>query len=707
MASKQAKVRCPHCSVEFGFALPQKYVERPNKNLKFICEYCTERFSVQVSELFSEDGTELASLKIRHQSVSGLLLYSSWEEVIQSHFGEAIEESDPISAFGKEWKPASMFEELSTIFPNADRFDSVDDIVEDEDQEFIVEVEEEPSYENDLFMDKPLEQSSWNDELEDPFDIPISNMSDTIEDEEDVIENQEDIIKDEEDDFVDLIADGAMDIFLEESEEVPPVMVEEDSEDPFLAISDEIEIQQDHSIDALISTLDSEIEEKKLPGTNTLDLLQSEEDMESEPFQEPWHSEVEHDEIEESVEEVVSEAESQNENFETMNTVIDSSPFKSLGLDSEETIQSAGLVEENEFLLATATVVEEDSNESPAEQTQTIISTSSSWIEEDHEVPVDEDIDERTDDISFFSPDSWEEEIEESNNGSESIDYDQTEEEDESQSALNPAFQISTKKVVRKQYWAVVSVVALSLIAAVLVVRYSSLSDVSSFFIPIDDSEVQKVQPNQKTAKEQKIDSKEVKTQTKAKTETVVQKDNGTSDKPKTQEPPKADVSKSDPPKKEPAKDVNKEQKSMLVVAPKKEAFLDEKPLSKQKNNQVKKNRNLPKLPPMDPKRATREGWIKLEDKSYESAKAIFEDVIKSEPTPEAFFGLGFAEERMAERYKDRKDFIRVEAHYDQAHKYYCEAMEYYSREDIVKDELRFDIRYLQARLKVISRACI
>ena len=127
MASKQAKVRCPHCSVEFGFALPQKYVDGPKKNLKFICEYCTERFSVFVSDLFSEDGTELASLKIRHQSVDGLRLYSSWEEVIQSHFGEPIEESDPMSAFGKEWKPASMFEELSTIFPNADILDSTNE----------------------------------------------------------------------------------------------------------------------------------------------------------------------------------------------------------------------------------------------------------------------------------------------------------------------------------------------------------------------------------------------------------------------------------------------------------------------------------------------------------------------------------------------------------------------------------------------------
>ena len=275
---------------------------------------------------------------------------------------------------------------------------------------------------------------------------------------------------------------------------------------------------------------------------------------------------------------------------------------------------------------------------------------------------------------------------------------------------MNPAFQISTKKVVRKQYWAVASVVVLSLIAAVLVVRYSSLSDVSSFFIPIDESEVQNTQQS-KTPKQKKIEPKETITQAKTNTETVVKTEKSTSVESKEQNIPKEDPPKIEVPKAETNKTETvkkeKEEKPMLVVAPEKEVFLDAKPLSKSKDNQLNKKRELPKLPPMDPKRATREGWIKLEDKSYESAKAIFEDVIKNEPTPEAFLGLGFAEERLADRYKDRKDFIRVEAHYDQAHKYYCEAMEYYSREDIVKDELRFGIRYLQARLKVISRACI
>ena len=417
MASKQAKVRCPHCSVEFGFALPQKYVDRPTKKLKFICEYCTERFAVQVSDLFSEDGTELAASKIRHQSIYGLLLYSSWEEVIQSHFGEPIEESDPISAFGKEWKPASMFAELSTIFPNADIRAAIsedeeepvleseedvaveveeDVVVEAEEEDVVVEVEEEPSYEDDLFMDKPLEESAWTDKVEDPFDIPISNITDSID-----IPEEANVNDQEDEDVVDLIADGAMDIFLDESEEAPPVMVEEDSEDPFLAISDEIEIQQEHSIDALISTLDSELEETKLSGTNTLDLLQSEEEFPSaeaqkdfvstvkselaeadqpksntldlplseeeqpEPNQESLYSEASHEEIEEESEEPLASTVNKEESFESMSTVIDTDPFKSLGLDSEETLQSAPPVEDEDVVLVEATVVsEEDSHES-------------------------------------------------------------------------------------------------------------------------------------------------------------------------------------------------------------------------------------------------------------------------------------------------------------------------------------------------------
>ena len=686
MASKQAKVRCPHCSVEFGFALPQKYVERPNKNLKFICEYCTERFSVLVSELFSEDGTELASLKIRHQSINGLQLYSSWEDALQSHFDTPIEDSDPISAFGKEWKPASMFEELSAIFPHIDIEPAAEEQIDKEEEveeDIFVEVEEEPSYEDDLFMDKPLKESNWEEkveaEIEDPFDIPVSNISDDIED----------------DALVDLIADGAMDSFLEESEEPPVDSVEEESEDPFLAISDEIEIQQDHSIDALISTLDTELEKTESTGTNTLDLLQSE-DVESSQGDLPPEVEPEWEDSEDVVleadEEPVNHTE---EELETMRTVIDSSPYESLGL-SEDTIQSSGFQDDEEFVLATATVVsEEDSHEESEDQTQTLISTPS-WVEEEEE-SVNE-AENPAEDLSFFTPDSWdEEEVEESNNASESIDYDQTEEE-ESQSALNPAFQINTKKVVRKQYWAVASAGSLALIAAVLIVRYSSLSDVRGFFMPIDEVEVQKTPAKNKTVKKQDLPKKTV-TQAVTKTETKVTKEPIESLKV---EPVQQDLSK-----KEPVQKNNDDQKEMLTVAPKKDSFINDKPLSKNKKEKKVQRKTLPKLPPMDPKRATREGWIKLEDKSYESAKAIFEDVIKNEPTPKAFLGLGFAEERMAERYKDRKDFIRVEAHYDQAHKYYCEAMEYYEREDVVNDKLRFDIKYLQARLKVISRACI
>ena len=716
MESKQAKVRCPHCSVEFGFALPQKYVDRPSKNLKFMCEYCTEKFSVLVADLFSEDDTELASLKIRHQSTRGLMLYDSWEDIILSASTQEVGADDPISAFGESWKPASMSPELANIFP-----DIVDESEEeskpsvmtslDERPEHVVEVEEEPSYEDDMFMETPSEDPSWDEVAPDPFDIPI------IDDESFGVEKEE---SESDGELVDLIADGAMDLFLEESEEVV-VAVEEDSEDPFLAISDEVEPQGEHSIDALLSTLESGVEDVHASlGTNTLELLNSEEVLESEEVvdaieensfepspifddisEEGVHTEedsVEPPLFDDVSEETVMVVEDDSEDIDTMKTVIGDSGTFDFD-ESEEDINDTVLAEDGEdFFIATASIVsEEDSVESPIEENQTIIGEPDWKTEEDSSNKNEEE--EVAQDLDFFSPGSWEEEeLDESHNGSDSVDYDQTEEE-ESQSALNPAFQMSTKKVVRKQYWAVAMVAVTSLVAAILVSRYFSLSDVSSFFIPTDDIVAQDTAI--KKRQKRKLTSTKVQASKVQKTDPV---------ETKVEKTEKEGISIAKEKTEKIAKKEPKAEKktSMMVVPPKKGVFLDDKPLSRRKaKKKTSQKKEIPKLPPMDPKRATREGWIKIEDKSYESAKAIFEDVIYHEPTPEALLGIGFAEERMADRYKERKDFIRVEAHHDQAHKYYCEAMEFYTREDTANDDLRFGIKYVQARLKVISRGCI
>ena len=66
--SDQAKVTCPHCMVQFGFAVPSKYIANPEKSIKFACAYCKEKFAVVVRDLFSDDDAGIVSEKIRHQS---------------------------------------------------------------------------------------------------------------------------------------------------------------------------------------------------------------------------------------------------------------------------------------------------------------------------------------------------------------------------------------------------------------------------------------------------------------------------------------------------------------------------------------------------------------------------------------------------------------------------------------------------------------
>ena len=115
----EGKVYCPNLHAN-RFILPVGYEFQLEKEEDFTCDSCDKNFSVPVEVLFYEDGTELASLRIRHQSVSGLGLYSSWDQFIQDvkHFGQPLEDSDPISAFGEEWKPAVEHPELEQFFQN-------------------------------------------------------------------------------------------------------------------------------------------------------------------------------------------------------------------------------------------------------------------------------------------------------------------------------------------------------------------------------------------------------------------------------------------------------------------------------------------------------------------------------------------------------------------------------------------------------------
>jgi tetratricopeptide (TPR) repeat protein len=306
--------------------------------------------------------------------------------------------------------------------------------------------------------------------------------------------------------------------------------------------------------------------------------------------------------------------------------------------------------------------------------------------------------------VSFFNPEDWvddeDDDQEMPGSGSDSIDYDQTEEE-ESQSVLNPAFQVSTKKVVRKQYWAVVFVILFGVLSALMVSRYFSLEEVNKFFIPVDEQEL--LQNSSVVKKHEKKIEKAKESSEKLLREFQTENE----EKPIEEKP----IEEKSIPKEDLIAQKNQERTSpgkMNVVSPKKSVYLENKPLSEKRKKSSKTTRRseLQKLPPMDPKRATREGWIKIEDQSYDSAKRIFLNVIEEQPNPKAFMGVGFAEERLADRYKERKDFARVEQQYDAAHKYYCAAMDYYTEQESMNEEDRFGLMYLQARLKTISRGC-
>jgi len=113
-----AVVFCPSCSAKFSFSLPKKYQNRHSKTLPFKCGNCDDNFKVKVEDLYTIGGTELVTSKIRHMNINGLQLWSSWKQFIQyvKHFGEPLEDSDPVSAFGGEWKTAVEHPELEQFF---------------------------------------------------------------------------------------------------------------------------------------------------------------------------------------------------------------------------------------------------------------------------------------------------------------------------------------------------------------------------------------------------------------------------------------------------------------------------------------------------------------------------------------------------------------------------------------------------------------
>ena len=117
MATNQAKVQCPHCFVQFGFPLPERYLNRPKKNIKFSCAYCTEKFSQSVLALFENDEAEIIQHKIRYNGQNGFQIFSTWDDFRQEVVSNNIQGEEAISAFGESWNPISSHREMHDIFP--------------------------------------------------------------------------------------------------------------------------------------------------------------------------------------------------------------------------------------------------------------------------------------------------------------------------------------------------------------------------------------------------------------------------------------------------------------------------------------------------------------------------------------------------------------------------------------------------------------
>ena len=703
MVSDQAKVTCPHCQVQFGFAVPAKYIANPQKSIKFACAYCKENFAVVVRDLFSNDEAEIRAEKIRHQSAEGLQLYDTWEELMLNNIDHPILDQDPISAFGEEWKPAYMHRELQSLFPltiEEDSFEQPPLHTKQDPQEDVFFDDEKEDIEDDLFAESSSEDVPWEQTgMSDPFDIPVSD--DSSDDTSSKVFTEEidtgSAVFAEEDELADLIAFGAMEHTFEDSDSMPETVVVdvEDSEDPFLAISDEVVPERgDRSIDALLSSLAEEGSQKATNiGVNTLEMLQSEEvdsEQETPPFS-PAESDVamvyeESEDVSNEPEPSISSQEHQD--FENMATVVDGD----LQLEeSEDTpIKSRFTKEENkDFFLATVTTITEEPSEEDIAQTKTVVSHTDFDIEEANTYEIVPETPQGTS-YNPYEPNIWGSEEEKTGESDSIEDFDQTEEE-ESQSVLNPAFQVSTKKVARRQYFSVGIGFALAVSTVLLLSNYVSLSSIYHWIVPIDEQEILMVQ-EQQIKKQQDVHAAVQNTVQSETTEHISNSVKNTETIAKVEE--KTSVEEKIPPK-------------MVVVVPEKSVYLDDTPLTKQQKKEAAIQKNVQQdLPPMDPTKATREGWIKIEDQSYESAKRIFESVIEQDPNPRAFMGIGYAEERLADRYKERKDLIRVEEQYDAAHKYYCAAMDYYIEKESMTEEERFGFLYVQARLKTISRGC-
>ena len=153
-------------------------------------------------------------------------------------------------------------------------------------------------------------------------------------------------------------------------------------------------------------------------------------------------------------------------------------------------------------------------------------------------------------------------------------------------------------------------------------------------------------------------------------------------------------------------KDASKNVEILGVENPSNAVYLDDKPLSINKKEKVKKvKKKKRKAKPVEEPVIKiesnedlafyhREGWRKANLHSYEPAKRTFQEILKINSTdPISLFGLGYVEERIAERYFRDGEHALAREQRESARKRYCKALA------LIEQEESYDIVFLRSQI--------
>ena len=754
MDNNKTKVRCPNCKVQFGFGLSQKYIEHPHKKMKFECAYCKERFSVKALSLFEDDQVEIIQHKIRHRSPTDFQVYNDWDEVRDAIANSIIDGEDSLSVYGRDWARVDDHEELHDIYPPP-----VPEHISEESQEDIFELNEDTEHQTvgtdnlvsaleqsddsngDLFDTLKEEEAAppkgWDQDLleiedspddsasldiepvdhdpildslaltddaqkewvdTDPFDIPINNTEPLSEEVE--------VSYDEDSELGSFIAPSAFDEFLSEE-----VLAEESKDDEqIFAISEEMPPTDPSksAIDGLLSTIgdEDEDEDEQPLGKNTLDLLryESEEVLATKSTPSDSTNISFQSLVEDSEEEpLFGDPQSDNDPFQSEDFFLEDSEANldpdlqetvianaadMFAEDSEDTQQTLiSHADEQSFLIGTeSSVVDEPSLE------ETLVGSE----EEAGDATQDTVVSPSLKDLQYDNDDWGYETEDEEPHLDESEDFDETE-EDESQSVLHQAFLVSPKNIARRQKTAFFLFMLFGVLAAILFVRNFPILDfVQQAFRTASDQELVQ-QQSQALKKQNKLTrEKEQKLANVTKQETEPAKDSGSTTETKIETKSETETKKDTvtAPQSTQAKEPIKKTPKVAVASKTKKTPPPPKNSEEEDDDIV-----------YDVGETIRSAWLDVENRAYPAAKNKFLAILRQEKSPHALLGLGYTEERQADRYskKDPEEYNRL---HNKANDYYCAAL--FELGNVVEgdDRARFLYDHIHARLRNISRDC-